>query len=184
MIRPGHGAGVGRRKRSTQVKRSHEDRYHNNEFQDFSTQVWTLMQVKRHWKTQRHGDLWSESDKRQLRAQIRRIWGRSERVRVHTNQTPFPSLLQSTTWTETKTWYMCDRTLTEELCDLQAAVFWALGSTWSWRSTSGSNRVSHHHMEGRLFGPSSNNTALVNERGAFASRYRPPKSGIPQITRG
>ena len=32
-----------------------------------------------------------------------------------------------------------DKALAEELCDLQA-VFWAPTSTWSWRSTSGSNR--------------------------------------------
>jgi hypothetical protein len=39
-------------------------------------------------------------------------------------------------------------------------------------------------MEGRPFGQSSNYTALVNARGAFASRYRLPKSVIPQRTRG
>ena len=33
-----------------------------------------------------------------------------------------------------------DKALAEELCDLQA-VFWAPTSTWSWRSTSGSNRA-------------------------------------------
>ena len=88
--------------------------------QDFSTQVWTLMQDKRNWKTQRHGDLWSESDKSQLRAQT-----------INTG-----------------------------------------------------TYVSHHCMEDRLFGPLSNSTTLVNARGDFASRYRPPKSGIPQITRG
>jgi hypothetical protein len=63
------------------------------EFVDFSIQTWTLIQVKRHWRTQRHGDSWSESDERRLRAQIQRIWGRSERVCAHTTRTPFPSLL-------------------------------------------------------------------------------------------
>ncbi len=57
------------------------------EFQDFSIQTWTLMQVEQHWRTQRHGDSWSESDKRLLRAQIRRIWGE---------------------YTETETWYTRD----------------------------------------------------------------------------
>jgi hypothetical protein len=33
-----------------------------------------------------------------------------------------------------------DKALAEELCDLQA-VFWAPTSTWSWKSTSGSNRA-------------------------------------------
>jgi hypothetical protein len=76
-------------------------------------------------------------------------------------QTPFPSLLQSTEWIKTETWYTCDmkwiipssvrayvgtcgkrhdKTLVEELCDLQA-VFWAPSSIWSWKSTSGSNRT-------------------------------------------
>ena len=82
--------------------------HYSIEFQDFSTQAWTLMKVKRCWRTQRHGDSWSESDKRRLRAQIRRIWGCSERARAHTTQNPFPTLLQSTTWTETETWYTCD----------------------------------------------------------------------------
>jgi hypothetical protein len=130
-------------------------------FQDFSIQTWTLMQVKKHWRTQRHGDSWSESDKRRLRAQIRRIWGRSERVCVHTTYTPFPSLQKSTERTETETWYTCDmkwsipasvraytgtsgkrydKALAEELCGLQA-VFWAPSVTWSWKSTSGSSRA-------------------------------------------
>jgi hypothetical protein len=33
-----------------------------------------------------------------------------------------------------------DKALAEELCDLQA-IFWAPSSTWSWKSTSGSNRA-------------------------------------------
>jgi hypothetical protein len=130
------------------------------------------MQVEKHWRTKRHGDAWSESDNRRLRVQIRRIWGFSERARAHTTQTPFPSLLTSTTWTETETWYTCDvkwsiqvsarvytstsqdKALAEELCDLQA-VFWDPNSTWNWKSTSGSNRagrmvqvVSHHEENG------------------------------------
>jgi hypothetical protein len=145
------------------------------EFQDFSIQTWTLIQVKQHWKTRRQGDSWSESDKRFLHAQIRRIWGRSERACPHTTQTPFPSLLQSTEWIETETRYTCDmkwsipvivrtytgtsgkrhdKALAEELCDLQA-VFWALRSTWRWKSTSGSNRagwmvqaISHREEDG------------------------------------
>jgi hypothetical protein len=44
------------------------------EFQDFSIQTWTLMQVKQHWRTQRHGDSWSESDKRLLRYNRLAIW--------------------------------------------------------------------------------------------------------------
>ena len=119
--------------------------------------------------------IWSESDKRRLRAQMRRIWGRSERVRAHTTQTPYPSLLQSTTWTETETWHTCNmkwsipasaractgttgkrqgKALAEEICDLEA-VFWAPSYTWSWKSTSGSNRngwmvqaVSHREENG------------------------------------
>ena len=51
-------------------------------------------------------------------------------------------------------------------------------------TTSTGTYVSHHRMEGRPFGPLSNYTALVNARGAFASRYRLPKSVIPQRTRG
>jgi hypothetical protein len=109
------------------------------EFQDFSIQTWTLMQVK-----------------------------------AHTTHTPFPSLLQSTEWTETETWYTCDmkwnipasvraytgtsgkrhdKALAEELCDLQV-VFWDPSSTWSSKSTSGSNRtgwmvqvISHHEED-------------------------------------
>jgi hypothetical protein len=142
------------------------------EFQNFSIQTWTLMQVENHWRTKRHGDTWSESDNRRLRVQIRRIWGCSERARSHTTQTPFPSLLTRTTWTKTETWYTCDvkwsipdraraytstsqdKALAEELCDLQE-VFWAPNSTWNWKSTSGSNRsgwmvqsVSHREEKG------------------------------------
>ena len=178
---------------------------YSTEFQDFSSQTWTLRQVKKHWRTQRHGDSWSESDKRRLRAQIRRIWGRSERVCAHTTHTPFPSLLQSTEWTETETWYTCDmkwnipasvRTYTgtsgkrhgwyrrSHIVKKTATFFSTYAVCTTVITTSTGTYVSHHRMEDRPFGPLSNYTALVNARGAFASRYWLPKSVIPQRTRG
>ena len=98
-----------------------------------------------------------------------------------------------------------DKALAEELCDLQA-IFWVPSPTWNWKSTSGSNRagwmvqaISHreedgdvllnvrslHHSDHHKYGDIRvNYTALVNARGVFASRYRLPKSVIPQRTRG
>jgi len=104
---------------------------------------------------------WSQVDQEALGCLVVRVHGHVVSTTSHTLCTPFPTLLSSSVWTDTQTWYTCSVrwTLTPDIQNVlsimgkaqdakiaetmlqQKTVFWVLRDTWAERSTSSaSNR--------------------------------------------
>ena len=172
QIRPGDRgpALIGGRVRSIERRTTHEGvivahdtstEVYTIQFQDFTTQLWTLQQVQQHWLPDNLNDTWTEEDRAALRSRILGVWAQTTSSDVMVTRTPHPTLLSSTPWTKRAVWFTCrmlwdfppgfreflsttgsknDIRLASDLCT-RKAIFWAPKSTWLWKSSSVSNRA-------------------------------------------
>ena len=129
-------------------------------FQDGTTARWALHQVCQGWQPRSRSASWTRDDQIALGRQVRSVVAVSTGKVTQQLCSPFPSRLDGDAWSRKHTWYTCqmrwrlpdsvlaymgrtgltsDVKLAQEMCTLQA-VFWAPPGTWTWSSTSSSNR--------------------------------------------
>ena len=72
-------------------------------FQNGRTVEWELEQVCKIWGKGKNLQQWSQVDQEALG----RVHGHVASNTSHTLCTPFPTLLSSSVWTDTQTWYTC-----------------------------------------------------------------------------
>jgi len=118
VIRPGntgedHCGGVIYMKKSKQLHkgtiRSYDaqtDKY-SVLFQNGRTMEWELEQVCKMWVEEKNRQQWSQVDQEALGCLVLRVHGHAVSSTSHTLCTPFPTLLSSSVWTDTQTWYTC-----------------------------------------------------------------------------
>jgi len=130
-------------------------------FQNGTTVEWDLKQVCKMWGKGKDRQQWSQVDQEALGGMVLRVQGHIVSNTSHTLCTLFPTLLSSSVWTETQTWYTCsvrwslsldiqsmlstmgkaqDAKIAETIVQ-QKTVFWVPRDTWAeWATSSSSNR--------------------------------------------
>jgi len=76
-------------------------------FQNGRTVEWELEQVCKIWSKGKDRQQWSQVDRKALGCLVLRVQGHVVSNTSHTLCTPFPTLLSSSVWTDTRTWYTC-----------------------------------------------------------------------------
>jgi len=83
-----------------------EDKY-SVLFQNGRTVEWELEQVCKMWGKGKNRQQWSQVEKDALGCLVLRVHGHVVSDTSHPLCTPFPTLLSSSVWTDTQTWYTC-----------------------------------------------------------------------------
>ena len=118
QIRPGdHGpALIGGRVRSVVRRITHEGvivsydtstEVYTIQFQDFTTQLWTLQLIQQHWVSDNLSDTWTDDDRAALRSRILGVWAQTTLTDVMVTRTPHPTLLSNAPWTKCVVWFTC-----------------------------------------------------------------------------
>jgi len=76
-------------------------------FQNGRTVEWELEQFCKMWGKGKNRQQWSQVDQEALGCLVLRVHGHVVSDTSHTLCTPFPTLLSSSVWTDTQTWYTC-----------------------------------------------------------------------------
>jgi len=76
-------------------------------FQNGKTVEWELEQVCKMWGKGKDRQQWSQIDQEALRCLVLLVQGHVVSTTSHTLCTPFSTLLGSSVWTDTQTWYAC-----------------------------------------------------------------------------
>jgi len=71
------------------------------------TEEWELEQVRKTWDKGKDWQQWSHADQEALGRLVLRVQGHVVSNTRHTLCTPFSTLLSSSIWTDTQTWYTC-----------------------------------------------------------------------------
>jgi len=130
-------------------------------FQNGKTVEWELEQVCKMWGKGKNRQQWSQVDQEALSCLVLRVQGHVVSNTSHTLCPPFPTLLSSSIWNDTQTWYTCSVrwSLPTDIQDLlsiigkaqdakiaetmlqQKTVYWVPRDTWAeWATSSSSYR--------------------------------------------